>query len=176
LLDYDIKKAFDNMNRKRLRSIFLGHINQHRVWLEIEKMMNSGIVDVSLLFEKTGVAQGSALSPFLFNIYMNELDSFIAGLVKEKEVPFLKKDLDGSDAMNNYKRIKAESSNSRVHITLHKYGSVEKVSNELQRQLKEHYKKYGRHYGINRKARSILYTRYADDFVIGIVGPKSFAG
>lgn len=174
-IDYDIKKAFDNVNRKRLRNIFLGHINQPRVWLEIEKMMSYGIIDVNLVFEKTGVAQRSVLSPFLFNIYMNELDYFIANLVKEKGVPFFKKDMDGSDAMKNYKRIKAEFSNNRVHTALHKYGSVEKVTNELQRQLKVHYKKYGRHYGINTKARNILYTRYADDFVIGIVGPKSFA-
>ena len=52
LLDYDIKKAFDNVHRKRLRNIFLSHINQPRVWSELEKMMNSGIIDVNLIFEK----------------------------------------------------------------------------------------------------------------------------
>lgn len=138
-------------------------------------MMNSGIIDVDLLFGNTGVAQGSVLSPLLFNIYMNELDSFIANLVKEEGVTFLKEDMTRSEAIKNYKRIKAEFSNKRAHSTLHKYGSVEKVSNELQRQLKAHYKKYVRYYEINTKARNILYTRYTDDFVIGIVGPKAFA-
>ena len=119
------------MNRKRLRNIFLSNINQPRVWSEIEKMMNFGIIDVGLLFENTGVAQGSVLSPLLFNIYMNELDSFIANLVKKEGVPFFKEDIAKSEAMKNYKRIKAEFSNNRVHTALHKYGSVEKVSNEL---------------------------------------------
>ena len=175
LLDYDIKKTFDNVHRKRLRNIFLSHINQPRVWSELEKMMNSGIIDVNLIFEKKGVAQGSVISPFLFNIYMNELDSFMSKLMKDKSVPFLMKDMERSDAMKKYKKIKAEFSNNRVHTALHKYGSVENVSNELQRQLKEYYKAYGRHYGINTKTRNIFYTRYADDFVIGVVGPKSFA-
>lgn len=175
LLDYDIKKAFDNVHRNRLRNIFLKHINQPRVWEEIEKMMNSGIIDVSLVFETKGVAQGSVLSPFLFNIYMNEFDSFVGKLKQEKFSPFIKKDMDGSAAMKNYKRIKAEFSNNYVHTALKKYGSIESVRNELNSQLKNHYKIYGRHYGINTKTRQIFYTRYVDDFVFGIVGPKSFA-
>lgn len=175
ILDYDIKKAFDNVNRKRLRNIFLKHTNQPRIWLEIEKMMNAGIVSINLVFESKGVPQDSALAPFLFNIYMNELDSFIAKITKKRYVPFNKSDMSNSEAFRNYKRIKQEFSNNRIHIALKKYGSIDGVRNELKSQLKEHYKKYGRYYGVNTKTRRIFYVRYADDFVIGIVGPKSFA-
>ena len=40
---------------------------------------------------------------------------------------------------------------------------------------KEFNKKHGRSRGVDMLSRSILYTRYADDFLLGIVGPKSFA-
>lgn len=138
-------------------------------------MMNTGIIDISLVFESKGVAQSSVLAPFLFNIYMNELDDFIESLSKEKYIPFKISDVSNSEAFKNYKRIKQEFSNNRIHTALKKYGSIEGVRNEVKSQLKEHYKKYGRYYGINIKTRQILYTRYADDFVIGIVGPKIFA-
>jgi exonuclease V gamma subunit len=55
ILDYDVRKAFDKVNRHRLKNIFLSHINEPGLWKEIEKMLNAGILDPSLIFEDKGV-------------------------------------------------------------------------------------------------------------------------
>ena len=40
---------------------------------------------------------------------------------------------------------------------------------------KEHHKKYGRRKGIDTDIRHIQYVRYADDFLIGVVGSREYA-
>jgi len=40
---------------------------------------------------------------------------------------------------------------------------------------KEHHDKYGRRKGVDPDVRHIHYVRYADDFLLGIVGSRSFA-
>jgi hypothetical protein len=62
-----------------------------------------------------------------------------------------------------------------LSILTKKYGSLQKVSGELKKQLKSYYQKFGFNKRINTQFRQLFYTRYAADFVIGIVGPKSFA-
>ena len=134
LLDYDIKKAFDNVNRGRLKNIFLKYLNQPRIWLEIEKMINVGFA-----WELKEVVQGSVLVPFLLNVYMTEFDRFVTELSSLKDVSFLKPYLSNSEIM------------------------------------KEYSKNLGRYYSISIKPRQIFYTRYGSDFIIGIIGLKSFA-
>lgn len=175
LLDYDIKKVFDNVNKNRLKNIFLKYLNQPRIWLEIEKMMNAGIIDIDFVWEIKELQQGSILAPFLFNVYMTEFDRFATQLSSLKDILFSKGHVFNSEAMREYKKLKVEFSNSRINSVLKKYGTVENVKNIIKNKMKEHYKKYGRHYSINTKMRQIFYTRYVDDFIIGIVGSKSFA-
>ena len=102
LLDYNAASGeaasqFENVARRRLRKTFLNNLNEPRFFKEFDKMMNVGLLlghrgsfaDAGLaereyptgLFNPSRLAgQGSVLSPFLFNVYMHELDRFMKEL------------------------------------------------------------------------------------------------
>ena len=179
LIDYDVSKAFDNVNRKRLKNLFTSYIKDARFWLEISKMLNAGIsLELQQIFEKKGVAQGSILSPFLFNIYMHELDKKVADL--QKLTSDVQKSYDSAaygnlEAEHSYRKISRDFATDNLRRSLKKYGSKKAIIEARRKVYKEHHDKFGRRKGIDMEVKSIQYVRYVDDFLIGIVGSREYA-
>lgn len=179
LIDYDISKAFDNVNRKRLKNLFNSRISDPRFWLEISKMLNAGIeLELKLIFENQGVAQGSILSPFLFNIYMHELDKKVAELQKLTQHTHKSHEsatYGNKQAEIDYRKISRNFAFDNLKRSLKKFGSKENLLQARKTMYKEHHEKYGRRKGIDLHVRHIQYVRYVDDFLIGVVGSREYA-
>lgn len=179
LIDYDVSKAFDNVNRKRLKNLFTSYIKDSRFWLEIAKMLNAGTtLELKQIFENKGVAQGSILSPFLFNIYMHELDKKVIDLQKrtsDKQKSHESATYGNLEAEQSYRKISRDFATDNLRRSLKKYGTKEAIIEARRKAYKEHYDKFGRRKGIDLEVRHIQYVRYADDFLIGIVGSREYA-
>ena len=178
-LDYDISKAFDNVNRKRLKNLFNNRVCDKRFWMEISKLLNSGVIlELDLLFKRKGVTQGSILSPFLFNIYLHELDKKIISL--QKKTMYTHKSYESATYGNTeaelvYRKLSRYFATDNLKRALKKYGSKEALLKARKTAYKEYHNKYGRRKGIDSDVHHIQYVRYADDFLIGIVGNCEYA-
>lgn len=172
---FDIVKAFDNVNRNRLKNIFLKYCSDHRIWNEISKLMKAEIINFeSNLSSDLGVSQGSVLSPFLFNIYMTELDKFVELLQLRYETKSSGFGKDPS-VKNKYEQFARQFRTKRgLSTTLAKCGSPELVLALYKKKRAEFYKKHGSSAGEDRTIRQITYVRYADDFIVGVTGPRDF--
>jgi len=75
-------------------------------------MLKAGVVENFVMIqEEKGVAQGSVLSPFLFNVYLHELDKFIV-YIQQKAALTSKEYTSGlygnMESEKNYRKISRE--------------------------------------------------------------------
>jgi retron-type reverse transcriptase len=175
-IKFDIVKAFDTVNRNRLKNIFFKNCLDHRIWNEINKLLKTEIVDLKTTSSNDlGVSQGSVLSPFLFNIYMTELDNFIESLKLKYNETSSESGRDPS-VKSEYERFARKFRTKRgLSTTLAECGSPELVLASYKKERSAFFKKYGSTSGENKTLRRITYVRYADDFIIGITGSRDFA-
>jgi hypothetical protein len=138
-------------------------------------MIAVGVSPVDDNFGSMGVSQGSVLSPFLFNLYMNELDTYVDTLKRSADKAYDKVKMESTPASKKYKAILYKFSAKKAGDLILEYGSVKEVRSAFKEAKEEHLEAYGRARGIDLDARHIQYVRYADDFLMGIVGPREFA-
>lgn len=83
LMDYDVEKCFDRMDRSLLMSLIAEEVKEEPVLRLIEQQINSPIFPSSEDSGK-GIAQGIPLSPLYMNIYLHELDTMIMSELRSR--------------------------------------------------------------------------------------------
>ena len=72
VIDVDIRRFFDTLNRKCLREILSERVRDGVLLRLVGKWLNAGVLeDGSLTQPKTGTPQGGVISPLLANIYLH---------------------------------------------------------------------------------------------------------
>lgn len=166
----DIKGFFDNINHEILIEILKERISDDRFIRLIRKFLNAGYVENWIFHNSySGTPQGGIISPILANIYLDKLDKFR----KEYTEDFDK----GKRRKRNKQAVSLEGKRHRVLKKL-ELVKDEKERSELIRLYKSYQKEclnYPDGDEMDENYRRFKYVRYADDFLIGIIGSKQEA-
>jgi group II intron reverse transcriptase/maturase len=172
-IEGDIKGFFDNIDHHVLINILRSRIRDEKFINLIWKFLRAGYVE-DWVFHKTysGAPQGGIISPLLSNIYLNELDKYVEQYIEhynkgDKQVHNLTYH---NLASKIYYR---KSKNKRDWTTLSHTEKKERL-----KELKALYKELQRHDSkdlFDPNYRRLKYVRYADDFILGVIGSKKEA-
>lgn len=163
----DIKGFFDNIDHEVLIAILAERISDNSFLRLIRKFLNAGYVE-DWVFHKSysGTPQGGIISPILANIYLDKFDKHIKEYTEQfnkgtrrRENPIVKR----------FGRRKAKL-----------VAKLRKTTDEAERRrllegIREIVKerlKYPASDEMDAGIKRLKYVRYADDFLIGIIGSK----
>ncbi|WP_042355079.1 group II intron reverse transcriptase/maturase [Bacillus rubiinfantis] len=170
VIEGDIKGFFDNINHEILVNILNENIHDGRFLELIKRMLEAGYME-DWVFHKTysGTPQGGIISPILANIYLNKLDEFVENVLIPKYETNKKK-----RKMNPiYNRINRKM--VRLSKKIDDLKSIEPIRQELinEYQLLEIERRNHKvHDEMDSDFVRVKYVRYADDFIIGVIGSK----
>jgi group II intron reverse transcriptase/maturase len=159
-IEGDISGCFDNLNHELLVSTLREHIHDGRFIRLIQKLLDAGYLeDWNYHRTLSGVPQGSIVSPVLSNILLDKLDRFVETVL----VPQYTK---GAVREKNpaYRRLVCQAHER------HKQGRGKEA-----RELRRHFQQLPSQNPNDPTFRRLRYCRYADDFLLGFVGPKAEA-
>ena len=167
-IEGDIKGFFENIDYNVLISILRERISDERFLRLIRKFLNAGYVE-DWKYNKTysGTPQGGIISPMLANIYLDKFDKYI----KEYAAKFRKGDRRSINPeywrLNNKKNWlkKKLQKTSDEQIRKSYLYEIAQLSKQM---LSTPHKD-----AMDADFRRMQYVRYADDFLISVIGSKS---
>lgn len=172
-IEGDIEGFFDNINHHTLVSILRENIKDEKFIRLIYKFLRAGYLE-EWKFHKTisGTPQGGIISPILANIYLDKLDNYIEEYKR------------GFDSGKQRKKNPAyKIAEQRLYRARKKYKEV--MENLTEGEKLEHINKIKElrklQYDIpntnpfDESFKRLQYVRYADDFIIGVIGSKQDA-
>nr|YP_009568396.1 hypothetical protein [Orbilia oligospora]QBL02026.1 hypothetical protein [Orbilia oligospora] len=162
-IEGDIKGYFDNVDHYVLEGLLKKYIDDVRFMNLYWKLVKAGYVENhNYHASNLGVPQGGILSPLLSNIYLHELDLYMKSLIEEltdKEISKVNPKMSWYSTL--IKRKEKEYKDNPDKRILKEIAQLREKRNIQPSRLKT--------------GNSIRYCRYADDWIVGIIGNKEFA-
>jgi group II intron reverse transcriptase/maturase len=174
IIDMDIQSYFDSINHDLLRVLLEKKIEDKRFLRIIQAMLDAGYLeDWRYHATYSGVPQGSICAPILANVYLHELDLFMKKM-KDRFTQGKTRKINSA-----YTRGSREIRRLRQQWdTLKRKGAEKETLQEVQRQIK-HIQRLRRQIPsgdpFDSGYKRLYFCRYADDYVIGIIGSRANA-
>ena len=171
IVDMDISSFYDTIDHKRLIKFLEKKIDDRKFLRLIKQMLTAGYMDDWKFYGTfSGAPQGGIVSPILANIYLHELDQHVESKIAEFNCGKLR----ASNPM--YTKVANAAGDTRKRI------DKLRMRNAPAEQIEAEFIKYKTLYAEAKKFPSsdmndpnfkrLHYVRYADDFVLGVVGSK----
>lgn len=167
-IEGDIKGFFDNIKHEILVNILKERIADERFIRLIRKFLKAGYAE-QWKFHNTysGTPQGGIVSPILANIYLDKFDKYMKMYADKFNKGERRKVSSEYRRLNNKKTRLAKKLKS---VTDESVGAG--MITEIKETLAQTYVTPC-HEPMDANYRRIQYVRYADDFLIGVIGSKS---
>ena len=159
-IEGDIKGCFDNINHEVMLSVLGEKLLDKRFLNLLQHLLKAGYME-NWRYGHTlsGTPQGGVVSPILANIYLDRLDKFVETmLIPEYVRGTRRKENPAWKALKRRRDRQKELGNHQV---------ADKLRQQMQQEPS--YDPQEPSY------RRLRYVRYADDFVLGLSGPKAEA-
>ena len=175
LVDVDVAGFFENIDHDILLKLLRKRIDDEKFIGLIRDMLKAGVMEGRVhTLTYSGTPQGGIVSPILANIYLHELDEFMAGKIAAFEK--------GKTRANNPKYAKLSRRILKLRRRLadaQAKGTADQVTvkaslaeiDTLSKQMRTLPSGDAMDAGFRR----LRYCRYADDFLIGVIGSKDDA-
>lgn len=174
LIEVDVRGFFDNIDHDVLLGLLRKRIDDEQFIGLIKGMLKAGYME-DWVFGHTysGTPQGGVVSPLLANIYLHELDQLMEGMKANFDKGQARRPLPRYEALQyrvlrlrrKIERLRADGADqAKIDAALAKI-----KANNLER------RKLPSVDPMDPNFKRLRYCRYADDFLIGVIGSKQEA-
>lgn len=169
----DIEGFFDNIDHAILINILKKGIDDERFINLIQKFLKAGYLE-NWMYHSTysGTPQGGIISPILSNIYLNELDKYVMEFKEKFDLgDKRKRNTAYRTASERLCKARKKLSDNWEHLTEEEKDVQKSNIKDLQQELFKHQPTLPQ----DESYKRLVYVRYADDFLIGVIGSKNDA-
>lgn len=166
-IEGDIKGFFDNIDHDVLVGILRERISDDRFIRLIWKFLKAGYVE-DWTFHNTysGTPQGGIVSPILANIYLDKLDKYVKEYIRHFDMGTKRRPgKESNDLANERKRTVRKL--KKVKDGTEKAALVARL-----KAIEQERAAFPSGDEMDGSYRRLKYIRYADDFILGVIGSK----